>query len=77
MGETEIKEIGRLIKIYRLTSELAERIQRLVPTRSGVKDSVYRAFRDTDTDTEYMAFIRQEGKRLLKEKGYVTADVAA
>lgn len=76
MQSTEIKEIGQLLKIHRLVDPLAERIQKLIPTRTGVKDSVYRAFRDADTHTDYMNFIRKEGMRLLKEKGYAVPETA-
>lgn len=76
MEATEIKEVGRLLKIHRLVDGLAERIQEKVPTRTGVKDSVYRAFRDVDTETEYMAFIRTEAKRFLQEKGYAVEATA-
>lgn len=70
MEVTEIKEVGRLLKIHRLMDELTSRIQNQVPGRTGVKDSVYRAFRDADTNTEYMAFIRHTAKQLLCERGH-------
>ena len=76
MEETEIKEIGRLLKLHRLIDELSYRVQARIPTRTGVKDSVYRAFRDTDTHTEYMAFIRKEANKLLREKGHAVTEPA-
>lgn len=70
MEVTEIKEVGRLLKLHRLVDELVERIEKQLPTRDAVKDGVYRAFRNPDSKTEYMAFIRHEAKQFLKEKGY-------
>ena len=70
MEITEIKEVGRLLKLHRLIDELVERIEKQLPTREAVKDGVYRAFRNPYSNTEYMAFIRMEAKQFLREKGY-------
>lgn len=73
MEKFEIKEIGGKLKLYGLVSELADRIQAQIPTRTNTRDAVYRAFRDTDSETEYMRYIRIAGKKLLEEKNLLGA----
>jgi hypothetical protein len=76
MEVTEIKEVGRLLKLHRLVDELTERIEKQLPTREAVKDGVYRAFRNPHSNTEYMVFIRREAKLFLREKGYAVEATA-
>lgn len=77
MRETEIKEIGRLLRLNSLIDDLTERVQGKLRRESNLRDSVYRAFRNTDTDTELMQFIRDEGRQLLAEKQLLPAELPA
>lgn len=76
MGKIEIEQIGNKLKLFGLIGELADRIQNQIPTRTNTRDAVYRAFREVDSTTEYMKFIRIAGKQLLAEKNIIEVQVA-